>query len=806
MTAKFSGFKLAVILTAFVAVFFWTLSDNFPLIEFFELKTLDMRFKIRGEKDSSQEVGIAVIDDQSIDALGRWPWPRSYFGALIDSLAADGAKVIGFDIIYSEPEINPIKVNLIRLKSMYDSRGVARLGTAGKEFGDILTQVVDELPDSDQLLADAMQRHGSVISTLVFHSFEADVDAEGETPVVDGDDQPPADLLEETGEGGDQPPAELLEEIGEGGDQPPDDMMDDKGWEELSEGEGFELDAFIPDKVRQEEYRNITGDGPMFDVPKAGGLLLPINKFVDASLGFGFVNFHPEIDGGLRWENMIIEHLDRYYPPIGIGMLMEYYGLEGDDLTAVKGEGIRLGDIMIPTDEKARLLVNYYGPFGSINYYSIVDIIEGNYPPGTFQDKIILVGGAATGLGDVWLTPFDPSLPGVEKHATVISNILQGDFIRRPPSARLISLLLIVSVGLALGFFIPRMPSVLYVLLFTAVTLAVLLGVVLIMFLVNGIWVNLIYPFGNLMVVSIGVVVYQYFTEEREKRQIKKAFKMYLNDALVEQLAESHDGLQLGGDEKVLTVLFSDIRNFTSISEGMTPEQLVSLINTYLSLMTKTIMNENGTVDKYIGDAIMAIYGAPIHSEVHPVEACRTALKMMHDLDQVRGEWMERGYPVINIGIGINTGRMVVGNMGSEDRFDYTVMGDSVNLASRLEGLTKAYGAGVIVSEFTAEKLTDFVVKDLDLVRVKGKDKPIRIFELLAEGSPEKALALELEQYSEALELYRNMHWDKALDGFKALEQEHNSMLYSIYGKRCAAFSANPPAGDWDGVFTFTSK
>lgn len=791
MTAKFSGFKLAVILTAFVAVFFMTLSDKFPLIEFFELKTLDMRFKIRGEMDSSQEVGIAVIDDQSIEALGRWPWPRSYFGALIDSLAADGAKIIGFDIIYSEPEINPIKVNLIRLKSMYDSKGVARLGTAGKEFGDILTQVVDELPDSDQLLADAMLRHGSVISTLVFHSFEADADAEGETPVVDG---------------GDQPPAELLEEIEEGGDQPPDDLMDDKGWEELSEGEEYDLDAFIPDKVRQQEYSNIVGDGPMFDVPKADGLLLPIDKFVDASLGFGFVNFHPEIDGGLRWENMIIEHLDRYYPPIGISMLMEYYGLEGDDLAAVKGEGIRLGDIMIPTDEKARLLVNYYGPFGSINYYSIVDIIEGNYPPGTFQDMIILVGGAATGLGDVWLTPFDPSLPGVEKHATVISNILQGDFIKKPPSARLISLLLIVSVGLALGFFIPRMPSVLYVLLFTAVTLAVLLGVVVLMFSVNGIWVNLIYPFGNLMVVSIGVVVYQYFTEEREKRQIKKAFKMYLNDALVEQLAKSHDGLQLGGDEKVLTVMFSDIRNFTSISEGMTPEQLVSLINTYLSLMTKTIMNENGTVDKYIGDAIMAIYGAPIHSEVHPAEACRTALKMMHDLDHVRGEWMERGYPVIKIGIGINTGRMVVGNMGSEDRFDYTVMGDSVNLASRLEGLTKAYGAGIIISEFTAEKLTDFVVKDLDLVRVKGKDKPIRIFELLAEGSPDKALALELEQYSEALELYRNMQWDKAIDGFKALEQEHNLMLYSIYGKRCAAFRANPPAGDWDGVFTFTSK
>ena len=801
---KFSGFKLAIILTLFVAAFYLGLSGKFALLEFIELKTLDMRFKIRGEMASSQDVGIAVIDDQSIEALGRWPWPRSYFGALIDSLAADGAKVIGFDIIYSEPEINPIRVNLIRLKSMYDSKGVARLGPAGKEFGDILTQVVDELPDSDQILADAMQRHGSVISTLVFHSF--DQYAEDETSAVDGDDQPPAELLEEIGEGGDLPPEDLLEEIGEGGDQPPDDLMDNKGWEDLPEDEGYDLDAFIPDKVRQEEYKNIIGDGPMFDVPRAGGLLLPIDKFVDASLGFGFVNFDPEIDGGLRWENLVIEHLQRYYSPIGIRMLMEYYGLENNDLAIVKGKGIRLGDIEIPTDEKARLLVNYYGPYGSMQYYSIVDIIEGNYPPGTFQDKIILVGGAATGLGDVWLTPFDPSLPGVEKHATVISNILQGDFIKKPPSARMISLLLIVAVGLALGFFIPRLPSVLHVLLFTSVTLVVLLGFVVIMFTAFGTWVNLTYPFGSLLIVSIGVVVYQYFTEEREKRQIKKAFKMYLNDALVEQLAESHDGLQLGGDEKVLTVLFSDIRNFTSISEGMTPEQLVSLINTYLSLMTKTIMNENGTVDKYIGDAIMAIYGAPVYSEDHPVQACRTALKMMNDLDQVRGEWLERGYPEIKIGIGVNTGRMVVGNMGSEDRFDYTVMGDSVNLASRLEGLTKAYGSGIIVSEFTEEKLSGFVLKDLDLVRVKGKDKPIRILELLAEGSPGKALELELGQYSEALEFYRKMQWDKALNAFKALEKEHNLLLYNIYRKRCASFKENPPEGDWDGVFTFTTK
>ena len=796
MKIKFSGFKLAIILTAFVAIFFMGLSDKIALIEFFELKTLDMRFKIRGEMPASQDVIIAVIDDQSIEVLGRWPWPRSYFGALIDSLASDGAKVIGFDIIYSEEEVDNNRVSLMRLKSMYDSVGVAGLGPEAQRFGNILAQAIDEVPDSDQILADSIERHGRVISTLVFHSF-------GEA-LEDEDIVPDSDSAE-----GDKPPAELSE--GQQEAQEPQGDNDEPPAELLQEMDGFdfgfdEQDAYIPDKILQQEYRHFSGDAPMFSVPSADGVLLPIEKFIDASHGFGFVNFQPSIDGGLRWENMAIEFMDSLYPPLGVRMVQEYFDLGFDDLSIVKGKGIKLGDIEIPTDENGRMLVNYYGPFGSIDYYSIVDIIEGNFAPGTFEGKVVLVGGAATGLGDVWLTPFDPILPGVEKHATVISNIMQGDFIKKPPSARLISLFMIVLTGLALGFFIPRLPSVIQVLVFASATLAAVVAVVVVMFTSFGIWVNLVYPVGNLLIVSVGVVVYQYFTEEREKRQIKKAFKMYLNDALVEQLAESHDGLRLGGVEKELTVLFSDIRSFTSISEGMTPEQLVSLMNTYLSLMTRTIMDENGTVDKYIGDAIMAIYGAPVFSENHPEQAARAALKMMRDLENVRDDWAGRGYPEINIGIGINTGRMVVGNMGSEDRFDYTVMGDSVNLASRLEGLTKAYGADIIISEFTEKKLSGFTVKDLDLVRVKGKDKPIGILELMTEGEPGKDLALELEGYAEALAHYRAMKWDKALGEFARLDEQYNSLLYKTYHQRCAAFKENPPGGDWDGVFTFTTK
>jgi adenylate cyclase len=502
----------------------------------------------------------------------------------------------------------------------------------------------------------------------------------------------------------------------------------------------------------------------------------------------------------------MVEYADKQYPPIGIRMLMEYFGYGSDEVAIVKEKGLKLGPVLIPTDSQGRMLVNYYGGFQSIKYYSIADILDEMTPPGTFKDKLVLVGGAATGLGDVWLTPFAPTLPGVEKHATVISNILDRDFLRRPPRIVYIELCVIVLVGLLLGFSIPRLKSVVWVVAFTTGVLATILVVNYQIFIRAGVWVNLTYPVVTLVVVSIGVVVYQYFTEEKEKRFIKKAFKQYLNEALVDQLASSPEGLKLGGQQMELSVLFSDIRNFTTISEGLTPEQLVSLINTYLSLMTDVIMEEKGTVDKYIGDAIMAVYGAPLFYENHPAQACKSALRMMDELEKARQKWRERDFPEINIGIGINTGEMVVGNMGSQDRFDYTVMGDSVNLASRLEGLCKTYAAGIIISEFTAARISGFVVRELDLVKVKGKDKPIKIFELLREGEPDADLARELSEYATALEAYRAMRWDEAQAGFERLHGQTGGYLYRAYGERCAAFKASPPETPWDGVYTFSTK
>lgn len=793
---KITGFRLAVLLTLAITVFYFFAGEQFQLFKFFELKALDMRFKIRGVRQPNPDVGIVVIDDYSIEAMGRWPWPRSYHAAVVDKLFQEGASVVGFDIIFSEPEENPVFIKLRELKYFFDRTGLERESKKGSEFADILRQAV-QITDNDMLLAEAMERTNNVVSPLVFMGFGGkttvqstkDVDSSSYKDLMKEGESPTPSSPEK--HNNDMPPAELMG----GSDMPPSNLM------------GDELDApddYIPQVVRDNAFPAL---GPIesMTIPVATELLLPLSEYIDASVGFGFVNFFPDIDGALRWDNMALHFLGRNYPPIAIEMIRQYRGMDKSDIEILPGKGIRFGTTVIPTDNQGRMLINYYGPTRTISYYSFSDVLDGAYPEGTFKDKILLVGGAATGLGDVWFTPFTQSLPGVEKHATVISNILNEEFVSRGKNTVYIEVVFILLIGLLLGYYLPRLSSTRAMGVTVGTIILVLAGNYLIFRFAN-LWVNMVYPIFNIIIVSFGVIIFQYFTEEREKKKIKQAFKQYLNPALVEQLSSSHDSLKLGGEQKELTVLFSDIRSFTSISEGMTPEQLVALINTYLSLMTKVIMDEDGVVDKFIGDAIMAIYGAPVFFEDHPVKAATTAVRMMEELKRVKPEWDKAGWPDINIGIGINTGTMVVGNMGSEDRFDYTVMGDSVNLASRLEGLSKMYGAGIIISEFTASKLPGFIVKELDMVRVKGKAEPIKIFELLGKGTPDEYLSKEISVYNKALALYRQRNWTDAMNLFARLHKETGRLLYEMYRDRCRGFVKQPPPENWDGVYTLTKK
>jgi adenylate cyclase len=786
-----------------VAALLYFFGDNLTFLKIFELKTLDFRFLLRGAVEPPDQVVVLAIDDYSIERLGRWPWSRAYHAELVDLLSEDGAEVIGFDLILAEREESLELTTMRQLRQYYSTLDIASEEPDGKKFGSLLDEALNA-SDNDALFADSIARNNDVIIALVFQAFEqpgtgiqeeiSTADGTSATEAyaedVESEDMPPPELLE------DEPPAELFD------DEPPPELLEELPPEELLGEETVTDDMLVPDDVKDAAIRFVDIDVHS-NIPSAEELLLPLPEFYSTAKDLGHVNTFSDIDGNLRWASLVLGYSGRYYPALGIKMLKEHYRIGVDDIEVVPDKGIFLDERLVPIDPQGRLLINYYGPARTFKYYSYSDVIEGMLPPGTFDGKIVLVGYAATGLGDVWTTPFSQAMPGVEKHATVIANVLEGNYLRK--AGRLSNVLFILVIGLVLGYVLPKL-SPLRVAAFSVIAIAVVLGTSIIFFQYFKVWVNVIYPVLNGFLVSASVITYKFFTEEKEKRLVKKAFKQYMSPALVEELVKHPENLRLGGEKKELSVLFSDIRDFTSISEKLAPDMLVSLLNVYLSAMTNIIMDNKGLVDKFIGDAIMAVYGAPIPFEDHPQSACTTAVKMIQAIGGLMPAWHEQGFPDFQIGVGINTGEMIAGNMGSEDRFDYTVMGDSVNLASRLEGLNKAYGTSIIVSEFTASKIEGFTLRELDMVRVKGKAKPVRIYELLGFEGDVEGMSEELKIYEAALGLYRSRQWEEAARDFEALMEKSGHKVYGLYRARCMEFLSSPPPSDWDGIFTHQTK
>ena len=785
---RLTGFRLALAITLGLALFYGLFSEDLKLLNAFELKTLDLKFSLRGATTPSDDVVVVAIDDYSIERLGRWPWPRSFHAKLVDLLNDDGASAIAFDLIFTEPEDSTELFTLRQLRQYYGSLSISRETPEGRKFGSLLSEAVD-VTSNDTLLAEAIARGGNVGIAIVFQGF-GDFQVRDESATRQATEAVKAEEKPAAAAGGDEPPPGLI-------DTPPDDL--------LPGGDGPGGFA-VPERIKAAAMANPPGKAAARRFSKAQDILIPLYELYLNAGFMGHVNTFPDIDGNLRWERMVLEFAGQYYPSMSLKALTRHLGVPDEAIRYEPGQGLRVGTRMVPVDVRGRLLINYYGADRTFPYYSFTDVIEGVLQPGTFKDKIVLVGYSATGLGDIWTTPFSRAMPGVEKHATLISNMLQGDYLRRDRTTFVLDMAFIAVLGLVLGFFLPRL-SPLRAALFAFTVLLAALGISFALFVFMDMWVNTIYPVLNVFLVSTGVIVYKFFTEEKEKRLVKKAFKQYLSPALVEELVKNPESLRLGGEEKELTVMFSDIRGFTAISEALTPEQLVTLLNKYLSAMTGVIMGNKGLVDKFIGDAIMAIFGAPLMYDEHPQMACVAAVEMFGELRRKMSAWVKDGYPEINIGVGLNTGPMIAGNMGSEDRFDYTVMGDSVNLASRLEALSKTYGAGIVISESTAGKIKGFALRELDLVRVKGRGEPVRIFELMGmAGDVKDERAAELEAYDKALGLYRAMRFSEAEGAFNALGQKTPGALYGLYAQRCAGFKDTPPPDDWDGVFTFTKK
>ncbi len=446
--------------------------------------------------------------------------------------------------------------------------------------------------------------------------------------------------------------------------------------------------------------------------------LVPIGQKLD-SPSVGFVNIFPEMDGVCRRVPVILDFEEKKIPSLSLAGLSQYYKKDFSKIIEERG---------VPLDINGEMIVNYRGGFEMFEYISYYDVLSGAVPKEKLKDRIVLIGGTAAGLFDFKTVPFAPVFPGVEIHANAISNIIQGNFLK--PVSGFYAFLLVVLFCGASGYFLAKL-SAWQGSIFSAFILFGYLFFSYILFKFNYSF-DFISPAVAALFCYLAIIVYRFFAEEREKLHIKKTFGHYLSPHVMEDILRDPARLKLGGEKQFLTVLFSDIRGFTTMSENLKPEEVVYVLNEYLSEMVKVVFRHDGTLDKFIGDAVMAFWGAPVHQNDHPLKAVNCAMDMIRSLRSLQKKWRSEGKELLAIGIGINTGDMVVGNMGSTERMDYTVIGDNVNLASRLETLSKEYDTEIIISESTRDAVKDFVeTRSLGEVKVKGKAKSVKIYSVI---------------------------------------------------------------------------
>lgn len=548
---------------------------------------------------------------------------------------------------------------------------------------------------------------------------------------------------------------------------------------------------------------------------QGNGFAANLPKFQNNAKATGHFNAVPDPDGIVRKAPMLYGYKNALYESLSLAVARIALGVPHVEL-GINREGghssldyLRLGDRIIPVDPFIQTLVPYRGNWGNcFTYLSATDVLHNRIDnPNRLKHAIVLLGTTAQGLMDLRATPLQNIYPGVEIHANLISAMLDSRFMSHLPYENAAELLFILVIGLIMISLIPLFSP----LVATAGTLG-LSGVVIGLNLL--LWEHqVVFPLAATLLAILSQFIfnmsYGYVVETRNKRYITNLFGQYIPPELVDEMSKNPgQQFSMEGESREMTVLFSDIRGFTTISEGLEPKELSDLMNEYLTPMTRIIHEHRGTIDKYMGDAIMAFWGAPLHDSHHARHAITVALQMLKHLKEMQPQLRARGWPEIKIGIGLNTGMMNVGNMGSQFRMAYTVLGDAVNLGSRLEGITKQYGVQLIVSETTQTAVPEYIYRELDRVRVKGKDQPVAIFEPV--GPRDQVSRNDFEEivnYEKALENYRHQHWEIAHEQFAQLQQEHpNRLLYKIYVERVKYFMENPPSENWDGVYTFTTK
>jgi adenylate cyclase len=776
--------SLAITLSALTLYYLVFLQQKkSPLSEFvqrLELDSLDTRFRYRPRSATNPDPRIVIvdIDQRSQEVLGRWPFSRTNFAKMLDALHDDGAKVAGFDITFSKPDQTAAPIRALWAELEARSKRGERVDP--KLAGEVRKLAAEY--DADTQFAAAIRRFGPVVLGNFFLYTDAD----------------------------------------------------------LTGIDATTLDAYA-NQLQFFAFPQVTGLREGFQKQDrlhmyeifAGAHLLPhgaeanIDPLTNALGGdassTGFFNAPPDVDGVVRHATLALpfgrsqnpEDWDMY-ASLDVMTTRAFLGVKADQTILNYGAAgitqIQLGhDLHISPNELGQLAINYQGSTGTFAHYSMADVVSRSFPAGAFRDKIVLVGATATGIGDLRATPFGGTdYPGVEIHANVIDNILNHRFLRVGLKQSLIDASIVIIFGIPLGIWMalvsPRW-------MWFGMALVFPLAAADYIAFLHGWWLNFIVPAVTLTSNVILVSLYRALVEEKEKRRVRTAFGQSVPPEVVRLLLL--DPSLVEPKKSDITVMFSDIRGFTTISEKLDAQELALFLNQYLSAMNTIVFDHRGTLDKFIGDAVMAFWGAPTEETDHARLACDACLVMMERVREMQKRWEAEGKPKLDIGIGLNTGVASVGRMGSDLYKAYTALGDTVNLSSRLEGLNKDYGTHILVNESTyaAVKSEGFDFRELDLIRVKGKLQPVTIYELIGRsgepgvyGSPEE-VGLRVAQFIQARELYRQRQWDQAQATFQQiLDKWPDDGPARVYWKRCQEYLFDEPPSSWDGVFIMTHK
>jgi adenylate cyclase len=722
------GFAL---LAAFLALRIW---DPGPL-ESLRLRSFDFYQTLKPREVRIRPVVIVDIDEDSLRAIGQWPWPRTVIAELVTRLQQLGAAAIGFDVIFPEPD---------RMSPGAVARSLSQI--------DEVTRLrLEALPTNDEVMAQAMRG----------------------TRVILGQAGVPF-------------------------------ALPDGGATNLPRT-GFASMGASPDP------HLITFDGLLKNLP----------VLEQAAAGRGVLTIRPERDGIVRRVPLVMKAGGLMVPALTLEMLRVITN-SGAILVRTDNAGIRsvaVPGLEVPTDRNGQLWINF-SPHDRGRFVPAKDILEGKVPPDRIAQRLAVIGASAVGLLDIKATPVDESMPGVEVQAQILENMLTKSLLAYPNYAVGVELIATLVFGALVVVLAPILGALTLLVLGAGVALALTAGSAY-FYTQQDLLFDLTFPLLATFSIYVTLVFINYFREQKDRRRIRSAFGRYLSPALVEQLANSPKKLVLGGETRDMTIMFSDVRGFTTISESFKddPQGLTHLMNRFLTPMTNAIIERKGTIDKYIGDAVMAFWNAPLDDKDHERHACEAALDMLRrvrELNQERErEAKAEGVPFLplNIGIGVNTGHCVVGNMGSDLRFDYSVLGDAVNLASRLEGRSTSYGTPIIVGSKTAARLNgDFAAIEIDLITVKGKSEPEYIYALL--GGPDMArddgFRRRRDQLSQVLARYRKRDWNGALETLHLLRHAPDDFglgeVYGLYLARIQSFQETAPPDDWNGVYAFETK